>query len=176
MWTVSVSLMIISIYFVCEAVLSQPVTGGLPWRETDAQALHRTLRHTLMAAVGCFFFGFFSSYDWRQAGGFLATLDLLPNMLCFSISTLSHYKMLFNLNHMLQRAQNHPLLLVSGVFRQIRLVRCAILLVWHLFPIVWILAALDILDAERERIGYICCDLTAKYLLLFVYTTTVSNQ
>ena len=73
MWTVSVSLMIISIYFVCEAVLSQPVTGGLPWR-SDAQALHRTLRHTLMAAVGCFFFGFFSSYDWRQAG-VLATLD-----------------------------------------------------------------------------------------------------
>ena len=126
MWTTSVSLMIFSIYYLVEAVLSHPVTGGLPWRPSDARELHRQLIQTLLAALGTFWFGFFGSFDWRHQFTYALgeppapVVALIPNVVNFSLSTASFYIMLCNLNQMLVRAQNHPLLLVSGVFRQVK--------------------------------------------------------
>lgn len=47
---------------------------------------------------------------------------------------------------------------------------------WHIFPAVWLLSVLHVIDAEIEQLGYVCGDIAAKYLLLFVYVTTVSNH
>ena len=46
--------------------------------------------------------------------------------------------------------------------------------IWHVFPIVWLLSAFDWISVESEHHGYIAGDLVAKYLLLFVYTLSVS--
>ena len=40
---------------------------------------------------------------------------------------------------------------------------------WHLFPLVWLLGATSTITIFQEHVGYVWCDLAAKYLLLFVY-------
>ena len=40
---------------------------------------------------------------------------------------------------------------------------------------VWLAAAANVVTPEQEHTGYVVADLVAKWLLLFVYITTVSN-
>ena len=46
--------------------------------------------------------------------------------------------------------------------------------VWHIFPCVWLLGATDLVSAYNEHVGYVMCDLCAKYLLLFVYLSHIN--
>ena len=54
---------------------------------------------------------------------------------------------------------------------QFIVIRFAVIFVWHMFPLVWLLSALDYLSPFTEHIGYVLSDLCAKYLLLFVYVS-----
>ena len=46
--------------------------------------------------------------------------------------------------------------------------------VWHIFPIVWVVAAAQLISPEEEHAAYVLGDLSAKYMLLFVYITRVA--
>lgn len=63
---------------------------------------------------------------------------VLPNVGMCALSFIAFYRMLFCLDSILYRAQHTPLLQFSGVWRQFRLVRLAVIFVWHIFPTVWI--------------------------------------
>ena len=45
---------------------------------------------------------------------------------------------------------------------------------WHIFPIVWLLGASNVITVFQEHAGYVICDMCAKYLLLFVYISHVN--
>jgi len=175
MWTISVTLMSVSVYFVCESIMNKRVRGMPSWRLEDADALHAQLVSVLQACVGTFASGFLASaitLDAATAGA----LALLPNGFMAVLSCACMYHMLANLGEMLFRAQENALVKLSGVSRQIFLVRTAITCVWCMFPIVWFAAAANLINEQWEHVGYVVSDLTAKYLLLFVYITTVSNE
>lgn len=175
MWTISVTNMSLSVYFVVESILNKHVKGMPLWRPEDADALHARLVSTMQACVMMFATGFLASViklDAATAGA----LALLPNGLMAVLSCVFMYIMLFNLNDMLFRAQENALVKVSGVSHQIFLVRMAIICVWHSFPLVWFAAAANFIDERLEHAAYVVSDLIAKYLLLFVYITTVSNE
>ena len=57
---------------------------------------------------------------------------------------------------------------------QFKIIRTTVFLGWHGFPVVWVLSALGYLSIEAEHVGYIVCDLTAKYVLLFVYIASIT--
>jgi len=175
MWTISVTLMSVSVYFVCESIVNKRVRGMPSWRLEDADALHAQLVSVLQACVGTFASGFLASaitLDAATAGA----LALLPNGFMAVLSCACMYHMLANLGEMLFRAQENALVKLSGVSRQIFLVRTAITCVWCMFPAVWFAAAANLINEKWEHVGYVVSDLTAKYLLLFVYITTVSNE
>ena len=44
---------------------------------------------------------------------------------------------------------------------------------WHIFPVVWLLGATNVIQPFEEHVGYIIGDVCAKYTLLFVYVGSV---
>ena len=58
--------------------------------------------------------------------------------------------------------------------RSSALAAVAIVIIWHVFPIVWLLGALQLITVFEEHVGYVIGDLCAKYLLLFVYVSHVN--
>lgn len=113
MWTISVTNMSLSVYFVVESILNKHVKGMPLWRPEDADALHARLVSTMQACVMMFATGFLASViklDAATAGA----LALLPNGLMAVLSCVFMYIMLFNLNDMLFRAQENALVKVSG--------------------------------------------------------------
>ena len=58
--------------------------------------------------------------------------------------------------------------------RSSALTAVAIVIIWHIFPIIWLLGALQLITVFEEHVGYVIGDLCAKYLLLFVYVSHVN--
>ena len=50
----------------------------------------------------------------------------------------------------------------------------AIVIIWHVFPAVWLLGATQMITVFEEHVGYVIGDICAKYLLLFVYVSHVN--
>ena len=175
MWILSVSNMCISIFLVVRNVLAQPAKGCMPWRLEDASKLHAQLVRTLFAVLGVFVLGYYA-LDPSLSQRLPAAISLLPNFLAMVGSFAAFYYLLYNLDNMLWRAQTHPLLAVTRIGAQFKIVRVAVLIAWHIFPVVWLLAASNVVTVAEERIGYVIGDLVAKYLLLFVYVTAISND
>merc|ERR1719199_1135643 len=84
--------------------------------------------------------------------------------------------MLACIDRMLFSTQEWAKALMPALSWQFALTRNAVFLVWHLFPIVWGLAAADAISVEVEHMGYVASDMAAKFLLLFVYVASLDNR
>ena len=185
LWIISVSQMSLSIYYVVASILAKRAAGMIPTSAKRKEELHALIVRTLYSVLACFGFGFLASwinlcgpspsFDAVGPACVASPLRMLPNALGFALSCAAFYHMLWALGVLLIEAETSPLLVHSGVGRQFRLVRWAVVVVWHIFPLVWLVAALGWVDGPTERNLYVLGDLTAKFLLLFVYSTTISE-
>ena len=165
LWTISVSCMLVSMYFGADCALR--LMGALP---NQLNALHVDLTTGLLYCNGTF------------AAGFLAGLQygkhwLQVNALLFCVSSYYFYAMMHCIDGMLARTQESAA--ASGAARaawQFAVTRKAIWTVWHIFPIVWGSAACQAISTETEHMGYIFSDISAKFLLMFVYMACVNEQ
>lgn len=57
-----------------------------------------------------------------------------------------------------------------------RAVAAYLLCVWHVFPLVWVLALVGALSHESARIGYVVADVLAKFLPVTLYVTAVLSS
>jgi len=157
LWTCSVTCMIVAIYLVVVDTLAQ--AKALPAFE---RALHQELAYAMLGAVGTFVAGGVgSSARWLHP-------SLLLLLLAASFG--SFYVMLICISRMLGRAHRAA---PRRVASQFLVVRAAVLLLWHVFPAVWALAACHVLTETQEHLAYIGADVLAKHLLLFVYNHNV---
>uniref|UniRef100_A0A7S3B639 Uncharacterized protein n=1 Tax=Haptolina ericina TaxID=156174 RepID=A0A7S3B639_9EUKA len=164
MWTTSVSCSVISVFFVAED-LTRKSRHQTRWNST---ALHRECILAIMAVVLMFVTGYLATL--RFATG------LWANVVNYGASTVFMYLALGKLTHMLHLCATNPLVVQQqGGGIQFRLITYAIVVTWHAFPAVWVLGASNIVTPEIEHCGYVICDLLAKYVLLYVYSATVSN-
>ena len=190
MWTISVSSMCFSLYLVTTNVLQ-------PKEQRTAQELRSMLIDSLIGCYLTFVLGFLGSFvkvrdmparltpppcarvfcgrdltacDW------LAQIDgnVTPNVLLFCLSSLGFYLMLLRLTSMLRKVYRDERVIRRGMAAQFQAISFAVTFVWHIFPVIWLLGAFNLISIFEEHIGYILCDLCAKYLLLFVYTNHVN--
>ena len=83
--------------------------------------------------------------------------------------------MLHRLTLMLSECMEDPAIKFSGTATQFAAIRVAVVVVWHFFPCMWVLGATNTISPFAEHAGYVVCDLSAKYLLLFVYLSHVNG-
>ena len=95
----------------------------------------------------------------------------MPNYGLFCASTAFFYMMLYELTSFIGHAIHSPYIVQMGTASQFQVTRVAVVVTWHIFPIVWLLGASNVITVFQEHAGYVICDLCAKYLLLFVYMT-----
>ena len=154
MWTCSVTCMLCTLYYVVRNTLTQA--------KAPAKQLHRLhveLAVALLFTVACFFFGLLMSAPMEMLPGYA------PNVIAGVCSLGAFYVMLYCVHAML----NHTKRIVPpSVAQQFTIIRYTILLVWHVFPAVWFLAAADLISVTEEQSLYILADVLAKYLMLFV--------
>lgn len=193
LWLTSVSSMVLSIYYVCDAYweLKQPVAVGVPLRAsvgasaqlrgcvtTTATApsdgvartrvqetLRKHLIHGLLSTYGTFAFGYLAGVP--LPGG------LTLNVTAFMLSCVFFYVLLYQMSGMLKLSSEHPSILGSGIDEQFRVLRIVITVAWHIFPVAWLLAIFGLVHPVTEHAIYVCGDLVAKYLLLFVYVAAI---
>jgi len=163
MWTCSVSCMMISVYYVVECQ-HRHMRADL----ATLRRLHHDLAVGLLCVNGTFTAGFLAGRPWGDRRHI--------NAICFMTSTACFYSMLGCIDRMLVSTQERAEERMPGVAWQFAVTRNAVFLVWHLFPIVWALAAADAISVEVEHMGYVASDMAAKFLLLFVYIASVNNH
>jgi len=151
-WFVSVSSLGHSVYLLLEQ-MSGPKPRGL-----DA-----TLVHFLTAAPLCFATGFLASY----------TAAFWPAMAWCAASFVAFWYMQQLMLRMIYMGETHPAIIKGGNAPQFTAIRVAILIVWHGFPVVWVVAAADRVTPVIEHALYVGCDLLAKYLILFVSLASI---
>ena len=100
----------------------------------------------------------------------------LPNYLLFCAASFFFYMMLWKLTRMLSSVLHDKKVIAAGLSTQFKAVRIAVWLVWHVFPMVWLLGATGSISIFHEHVGYLAGDLCAKYLLLFVYLSHVNSR
>jgi len=164
LWACSVSAMLISVYYVVETTLRQ-----LRDPHQRLAALHGDISSGLLYVDGTFTCGFLAGLRGPWGRQF--------NALFFVASCYFFYAMHACLDRMLaaiQEAATHHH--ARGIAFQFKITRVACLVIWHVFPVVWALAACDSISTEAEHVGYIVGDLLAKFLLLFVYVASVNNH
>ena len=120
LWTDSVTCMIIAIYYVIRNTLVQ--AKALP---AFAAELHRLLSIALFSVLGTFAFGGVGSADLGLPG--------ILQLLLLLVSWASFYGMLFCISRMLRRGQQAA---PPRVANQFLVIRGAVVLIWHLFPVV----------------------------------------
>ena len=164
LWTCSVSSMFVSVYYVVESslrTLRDPV-GKLA-------GLHAELSYGLFTVNGMFTFGFLAGLQGPWGHHW--------NAVCFVASCYFFYGMIGSIDRMLSATQEAATIHhARGLAKQLQIMRIAIIAVWHVFPLVWALAACNAISIDLEHIGYIFGDLLAKYLLMFVYVSSVNNH
>ena len=194
LWLTSVSSMVLSIYYVCDAFWEQkqPVAVGVPLRASAGasaqlrpacvttpetgpsdgvartrvqEILRKHLVHGLLSTYGTFGFGYLAGFP--LPGG------LSVNVTMFVLSGVFFYVLLYQMSGMLQLSAEHPSIRGSGIDEQFRVLRIVIVVAWHIFPVAWLLAIFDLVDPVTEHAIYVCGDLVAKYLLLFVYVAAI---
>jgi len=166
MWTISVSAMCFAIYLVVENLLKE----GKQYEEQrsyKATPLRNRFIDSLLGCYGTFVLGFLGS-SIRMEGTYV------PNAVFFTASTASFYRMVWQLSEMLHIASNDPAVRRIGLSAQFVAIRIVVFIVWHSFPVVWLLGAFDLITVFGEHMGYCMCDICAKYLLLFVYVSHVN--
>ena len=139
-------------------------------RSDKAALLRNLLIESLLGCYGTFVLGFLGSYIRMEGtyGGYV------PNVVFFIASTASFYWMLWQLSGMLYTASVDPNIRRMGLSAQFEGIRIVVFIVWHSFPLVWLLGAFDLITVFGEHVGYCMCDICAKYLLLFVYVSHVN--
>ena len=192
LWQTSVSSMVLSIYYVCDAFWEQkqPVAVGVPLGTAGAsgqlrgcvtapattprdgvartrvqETLRKHLVHGLLSAAGTFGFGYLAGCP--VPGG------LPVNLAAFVLSSVAFYVLLYQMSGMLRLSSEHPSIRGSGIDEQFRVLRIVIVVAWHIFPVTWLLAFFNFVDPVTEHAIYVCGDLVAKYLLLFVYVAAI---
>jgi len=148
-WFVSVSSLGQSVFMLVEA---------LPGHQTREKELDNMLARYLVAVPVCFGTGFLSS--WIMAP--------VPALFWLSLSFGGFWYMLHHILMMLGVAETHPMVVKDGNALQFRVIRYTLIIVWHGFPIIWMLAAADYISVITEHAFYVANDLVAKYLILFV--------
>jgi len=162
MWNTSVSCMVLSIFYVVQGTLRQFNTP-----EATHVSLHAELSHALIGSFITFTAGGLGSARLPMGGESVKLLNALLLLLSFS----GFYVMLSNVTCMLGRAQR---IVPTLIRHQFQVLRTLIVLIWHSFPVVWLLAAAGAISIEQEHVGYVCSDLLAKHLLLFMYAQKVN--
>jgi len=166
MWTISVSSMCVSLYLVTEGSLSQ--TRRDEKRAISREETRDKLVDALLATVFTFLFGFLGSRVNVEG-------TLWPNVAFFLMSSASFYLKLYRLWAMLGDVTGSGRVVRSGNAPQFVVIRVAVVIVWHVFPCVWVLGAFNAITPFEEHLGYVLGDLCAKYLLLFVYISHVNG-
>jgi bacteriorhodopsin len=163
MWTISVSAMCLSLFLIVENILQQSKES----RSLSREQLRDKLINALLYCYGTFVLGFLGS---RLA----ASGTLMPNYGLFCASTAFFYMMLYELTSMLSHVIRSPRIVQAGTAPQFHAIRAAVVITWHIFPVVWLLGAFNVITVFQEHAGYVICDMCAKYLLLFVYISHVN--
>jgi len=163
LWTCSVSCMFISIYFVVDS--THRVANAVSLR----RVLHDDLAQGLLCTNGMFATGFLSAYPWGEDRRHINAFCFLVSCYCF-YGALGHIDQMLKSNQTVARDCG-----AAGLAFQFSIVRKTFFCVWHLFPMVWALAACGSLSIQVEHIGYIVADVVNKFLLMFVYIVSVNN-
>ena len=157
--------MLISIFYAMDCALRSMRAG-----QTALSAIHRHLTTGLLYCNGTFATGFL-------AGRKFGTDRLYCNALLFCASSYCFYGMMFCIDAMFMRTHESSIALgANRAAWQFVVTRNAVWLIWHLFPIVWACAACQSISPEVEHMGYIFSDMTAKFLLMFVYVASTDGQ
>jgi len=149
--------MFISIYFVVDS--THRVANAVSLR----RVLHDDLAQGLLCTNGMFATGFLSGYPWGEDRRHINAFCFLVSCYCF-YGALGHIDQMLKSNQTVARDCG-----ATGLAFQFSIVRKTFFCVWHLFPMVWALAACGSLSIQVEHIGYIVADVVAKFLLMFVY-------
>jgi hypothetical protein len=149
------------------------------------RALDMHLAHALLGVLAITAGGYYGSRSLGLEGSVASLLgepsgtsevsraiSLAPNVAGIIASFVGLYVVLQRLSALMSLAQECPTL-PARVASQFRLMRLSIVVTFHIFPAVWLLAALQLISIETEKLGYTVGDLGAKYIILFVYTLTV---
>ena len=167
LWTISVSSMCLALYLVVEGEEQRAHRKTGEARALSFGTLRGMLVDALLGCYGTFVLGFLGS---RVRLG----CSTLPNFGFFTLSSLCFYMMLHRLTSMLSHVCRNKLVVQAGTAQQFAAIRIAVIVVWHIFPFVWLLGATQYITAFEEHVGYVLCDLCAKYLLLFVYIGNIN--
>ena len=152
MWSVSVSSLGLSVHMLLE---SMPAPRK--------PKLHDALVHYLIAVPVCFVTGFMSS--WQRA--------FWPAMAWLALSFAAMWYMIGLILWMLRVGETHPMVKRGGNAMQFRVLQVVIFIVWHVFSIIWLVAAADWISPLTEHTCYVANDLFAKYLILFVSIASI---
>ena len=147
MWTVSVSSLGLAVNMLLEEMPGSPKAK-----------LHDALVHYLIAVPACFVTGFLAS--WQRS--------FWPAMMWLALSFVAFWYMLGLMVWMLRVGETHPMIRRGGNAPQFRVLQVVILVVWHIFPAIWVFAAAGWITPLVEHACYVGNDLIAKYLILFV--------
>jgi hypothetical protein len=133
----------------------------------EVASLQQEVQHGVAAVFACMVGGVVASWPWHPPG----TAFPLVNVLGLLGSWTAFYWLLHSVTSMVKRieALAAGLSRCHGLSRQYRIVRYVIVSTWHLFGIIWTVAACQLISPEAEQVAYIFSDLVAKYVLMFVY-------
>jgi len=154
MWFVSVSSLGHSVFMLLDA---------MPQESAQTERLHALLVRYLLAVPVCFGCGFMASW-------LTGTAAALANL---ALSFLAFWYLLADMLRMLRIGQAHPLIVSGGNQNQFAAIRVLIVVVWHGFTVIWLLAAADLITPLAEHGLYVLNDLMAKYMILFVSIASV---
>lgn len=147
MWTVSVSSLGLAVNM---------LLGEMPG--SPKVELHDALVHYLIAVPVCFLTGFLAS--WQRS--------FWPAMVWLALSFLAFWYMLALMVWMLRVGETRPMVKRGGNAPQFKALQVVIIIVWHVFPTIWLVAAANWITPLMEHACYVGTDLVAKYLILFV--------
>jgi len=164
-WTGSVSSMVLCIFYVVDQRLLCLVWQLGPRATEAVAALDTNVRRALAGVAAFNGLGLLAGLPWGPS--LLGAIALLG-------SWASFYYVLYHVVEMLQRVEALSATLVGsrqarGVSVQYRIIRVVVVATWHLFGVIWAVAAAGLVSTEAEQAGYIIADLLAKYILMFVY-------
>lgn len=150
LWTASVSCMIMAVFYVADGTLAAAGASSEMISAIDRDVACAFIGGLLTFVCG----GLASSAVFSR----LLWGSMIPNLVMLLVSIAGFYGLLISVCNMLKRAQNVVKPLMA---RQFAVIQKTIVVVWHLFPLVWLLAAFHLISVNHEYIGYLICDVSA---------------